>query len=363
VSDCCATCLRRSWLLEQLAVRLDHRRRDVARLWEILALDDRALIDAIGGRRRAQLHHAYEAFDAGSPSSADPTSVCRHSRRFPAGLAEQPLAPRCLHVHGDLAGLGAALGAAVAIVGSHRATDHGMSVARKLASDLALAGVTVASTLAAGIGAAALAGATVAGGRPVALLAEGTDRLSPASCAGVWRGVAAGGWLVSELPRGASPRAWSALAHGRTLALATSMMLVVELAEQAPELSWARLAADHGKALAAVPGRVGSAGASGPHLLIREGATLVRDAADVLDALHRVPAGAPSCAPRDVPLPAPLRATWEEVSNGADTLAKLLDGGAPHGRTVLALAELEALGLLTRGDGGRYVAGIGGVAR
>src|SRR5690348_11035162 len=141
MSGACDVCARRSWLLAKLGVRLEYRSRDLDAFWNLLALPDAQLIDAIGGRRRAELHAAYADFDAAAPAhAADPENtrtICRHDRTYPSRMREDPLAPGMLSVIGDLARLRDMLdGVVVAIVGTSRATDYGMETARSFARGL-----------------------------------------------------------------------------------------------------------------------------------------------------------------------------------------------------------------------------------
>jgi DNA processing protein len=118
----------------------------------------------------------------------------------------------------------------------------------------------------------------------------------------------------------------------------------------------------HGRSVAAVPGRVTSAASQGTHALLIAGAHLVRDASDVLDLLYRTGAkdevrgSAGPCPGRSqINLDARLTATLERVGAGHDTPEQLTGAGEDPEQVLLALSELELLGLLARGDGGRYV--------
>ena len=120
------------------------------------------------------------------------------------------------------------------------------------------------------------------------------------------------------------------------------------------DLLHARLAAASGAIVAAIPGRVNAPAARGPHLLLREGALLVRDPQDALDALYGV-------GERTVNIARPKlehspQVVLQQVGAGHDTVAKLTAQGARPHETLVALAQLEARGAIVRGDGGRYVA-------
>ncbi|HEV2973763.1 MAG TPA: DNA-processing protein DprA [Solirubrobacteraceae bacterium] len=368
----CADCLRRSWLLAELGAVLDCNCRADARLLELLELDDRALIAALGGRRRAALeqrHATYRRPPAGPSGSgstraplgaADVASVCRHDTRYPPGaLAARGLG--ALHVLGGLERLQAlAAEPVVAFVGRASASDYGVAVAASLARGLAAAGVVVASGLAGGIGPAALAGALELGAPTLGVIAGGLDTGAPARQRVLRERLTRAGCALAELPCG-SPRRRSAVLGGeRLLAALADVALVVE-SEQSPNaLAGARVARSLGRAVAAVPGRVGSRGARGPHALLREDARLVTCASDVLDLLCDADRRDVVLRERHRPnrydgLDPALRHVLERVGAGADTPGRLLDRGHDAGELLRALGELELMGLLARGDGGRYV--------
>ncbi|HEY2216654.1 MAG TPA: hypothetical protein VGH21_04100, partial [Solirubrobacteraceae bacterium] len=133
--------------------------------------------------------------------------------------------------------------------------------------------------------------------------------------------------------------------------------VVVEAEENRRALAAARIAREQGTPLAVFPGRVSSPASSGSHLLLREGARLVRDAVDVLDLLY----GADGRPTRDLPTPPVpeltprLRAVREQIASGLDTPSELTANAAQPGAILAALGELELLGVIQRGDGGRYM--------
>jgi DNA processing protein len=263
-----------------------------------------------------------------------------------------------LHVAGGVARLGELLShPAVAIVGTRRASDYGMEVAHGLARGLAASGITVVSGLAEGIPAAAHAGALEVGGSTVTVMPGGVDVCYPATWRALHRRLLRTGCALAELPCGCAPRSWCHTARGRIVVGLAQMVIVVEAGESPAELLHARLAEASGAIVAAVPGRVSAPAARGPHLLLREGAQLVRDPQDALDALYGV--GMRQAPPARTALEPRLREVLERVSAGRDTVAKLTTQGASEGGsaqdTLVALAQLELSGALVRGDGGRYV--------
>ena len=374
----CDRCARRSWLLNVLGVRLDFRSRDEARLLELLELEDEDLIDAIAGRRRREIGQAWKQFAAYETDTAPPwrriETVCRHGPGYPKALRDQAGAPQMLYVLGGIERLAALTArAGVAIVGAAKPTDYGMEMARSLARGLTASGVTVLSPLAGEIAAATLAGARETGGPALAVMDSGLDTAVPEHRRGAYERLLDHGCAISELACGQPRHRWGAIAAKRTIAALARMTIVVEAGDDPAERGSARVANDLGRTVAAMPGRVSSPASTGTNLMLREGAPLVRDAADALELLSGLgtrtrggwrpqtdsppPAGAPTdpAAPEERKLEARLKVVLERIGGGRDTPGKLTGPGEDAGEIMLALAELEVMGLLSRGDGGRYV--------
>jgi DNA processing protein len=355
----CASCLRRSWLLASLGAALDYCARDRDRLIELLALEDEQLLLAVAGRRRAELSARYEQLETEElrrPHDAE--AVCRHDRLYPRALSDAA-APRMLNVAGGAQRLHElAKAPVVAIVGSSRASDYGMELARSLARGLAAAGVTVTSGLADGISVAAHAGALEGSGRSVAVLGGGLDVGRPARRRPLCERVRRSGCAVSELPGDCAPRRWAPLAGERIVAGLATLTIVVEAEETARDLAAARMAYALGRSVAACPGRVTSPLSRGTHALLLNGASFLRGAQDALDLLYAIGARPRSAAMTPgsrARLEPRLQKTLERVGEGSDTPDKLTRTGADAGAVLLALSELELMGLLARGDGGRYL--------
>jgi DNA processing protein len=363
----CSECLRDAWLLGQLSARLAYCARDPERLLGLLALSGEGLIQAIGGRWRESLRARYAQPEAaGLPAAAGVERICRHDSRYPRALERREDAPRVLHVAGGTARLETLLDApTVAIVGTARASDYGMEVAHGLARALAASGITVVSALAEGVPAAAHLGALDAPGPTLTVAAGGVDVPHPVSWRALFGRLSADGCVVAELPCGCPARRWCHPARARTVAALARLVVVVEAGEDSGELLAARLAAAAGVVVAAVPGRVWAPGARGPHMLLREGAVLVRGPEDVLDALYGVggtgakgATGSRDAGGKARPALGPrLRAVLDEVGAGRDTVPRLTGGGTPE--VLRALAELECTGVLVRGDRGRYLPTVG----
>jgi DNA processing protein len=351
----CRSCTRRSWLLGALCVALDHRARDRTRLIDLLGLEDLELIDALGGSRREELRRLHAKFTVGR---AKRPSVCRHDSRYPAPLLGST-APHML----DVAGAGPerlsslADAPTVAILGSRSASDYGSAMARSLGRGLAVAGVTVAALAHGGIGAAAQEGVVEAGGGGIALCGDGLDVASPVGVQERHRRIARTGCVISELPPGIGGRRWGPIAAERIAVALATVVVVVEARASPGDLFAAGLARASGTSVAAVPGRVTSPLAAGPNELLGDGACLVRDGGDVLELLSRTGAQtppAPTSQASGRALDPRLRNVLERVGAGEDTVETLSRDGEIT-RMLAALGELELIGVLVRGEGGRYL--------
>lgn len=357
-------CLRRSWLLAELGPVLERFARDRVRFFALLRLDDESLIDAVAGRRGDQLRERYHAFDPEPDRCGRGDEViCCHDDRYPQCLLAGR-GPALLHVVPTAARLAARHAApAVAIAGSARASDYGSEVARGLARGLTASGVTVIAGLGDGIAPAAHAGALEAGGGSIAVLGGGLAVSIPARRRGLYGLLTRSGCAIAELPADCRGRRWGALASERIVAALARVTVLVEAADTPAELLPARLARMLGRTVAAVPGRVSSRLSDGCHALLMDGAELVRGPHDLLELLARD--GEECMLARDgaahagsgpaAGVPQRLRKTFELVGAGRDTPDRLERAGEQAQDVLLSLSELELLGLLVRGDGGRYV--------
>jgi DNA processing protein len=229
-------------------------------------------------------------------------------------------------------------GLAVAIVGARRASAYGLEVAEGLASDLAARGVTIVSGFARGVDTAAHRGALRAGGRTIAVLGAGIDVLYPPENGALAHEIVARGALVSQFPPGTPPLPHNFPNRNRTLAALVLGVVVVEAAERSGSLITAGLAADLGREVFAVPGKITSPTSAGTHRLLRDGATLVERWSDVVQELpepwrRRVRAAAvSSVAPASPPA----------GSDEARVLALLAVDEAQHIERLIARAGLNA---------------------
>jgi DNA processing protein len=351
----CADCLARSWLLARLAGHLDVAR---GRLEGVLALPDDELIAALAGRQASAVSTERAGFDADRARERARdhglTLLCRCRGEYPPALRDLAAPPAVLHLAGSPERLRAVLdGEAVAVVGARAATAYGRGIARGLGSGLAAGGLTVLSGMALGIDGAAHAGALEGGGATIAVLPGGAERPRPAGQAALYRRIAAVGAIVSELPPGMAPRRWCYPARNRIIAALAALTVVVEAGERSGALITARIAAELGRPLGAVPGRVGAAQAAGPNALLAGGAAVIRGPQDVLDVLYG--AGVRSAVePSRAVLDPELDALRAAIAAGHDTVGALTRAGLPAERILVGLAELELHGHIRREPGGTY---------
>ena len=354
----CDACLARTWLLARLAGHIDlHRDRVDA----LLELDDAELIAALAGSRRADVERDLDNFDADDArrraANARLEQICRCDADYPRALAQLSAPPAVLHIAGVAERfLALADRATVAIVGARRPSPYGIDVARSLARGLGAAGVTVVSGMALGIDSAAHRGALDADGPTIAVLAGGAERPYPARARVLHGRIQTAGAVVSELPLGAETRRWMFPARNRVIAALGALTVVVEARHGSGALLTAEHAARLGRRLGAIPGRVTSPLARGPHALLRDGALLIEGAEDVFDGLFGAEAGRDgqrSVPPR--PRLAPeLETLLDALAEGHAPPQALALAGLDADRGLAALASLELSGRVRHEPGGRY---------
>ena len=201
---------------------------------------------------------------------------------YPRLLADINDPPLCLYVKGDTNSLSLP---SLAIVGSRNPTQGGIENAREFARHLARTGFTIVSGLAEGIDATAHAGALDVAGTTIAVMGTGIDRIYPARHRELAHRISASGALITEYPPGTAPKRQHFPERNRILTGLALGTLVVEAARRSGSLISARLAAEQGREVFAIPGSIHNALARGCHRLIREGAKLVEAADDILSEL------------------------------------------------------------------------------
>lgn len=276
---------------------------------------------------------------------------------YPPGLLDIDDPPLMLFAMGTLARQwqdGRFEGQRLAVVGSRNPTPQGEANARQFARTLAGCGICVVSGLALGIDGAAHAGALDGGGQTIAVVGTGLDRVYPKRHLALAHRIAGQGALLSEFPLGTPPLNHHFPQRNRIIAGLARATLVVEANLQSGSLITARLAAEQGKEVLAIPGSIHSPQSRGCHALISQGARLVGSVQDVLDELQWsapaqvVPQDAPAEPPegREHPL---LQALGYEPMTLDDLQQRC---GWPTDRLQAELLTLELDGLLVRRPGG-----------
>src|SRR5215471_1685727 len=275
---------------------------------------------------------------------------------YPPRLAMIDDAPPLLAVRGKLETL---MRPMIAIVGSRNASGAGLKFAQSLAHDLAAAGFVIISGLARGIDQAAHR-ASLTGGT-VAVLAGGQDRIYPPEHEDLLFALLETGAAISEMPLGHVARAHDFPRRNRLISGASLGVVVVEAAQRSGSLITARMANEQGREVFAVPGSPLDPRAAGTNDLIKQGATLVTEAADVIEAVEPIMARSPSL-PLDEPDGDPLEGDPADNDRARivgllgpspvsiDDLIRLANTSPAVVRTVLL--ELELAGKLERHGGG-----------
>ncbi|HEX8381775.1 MAG TPA: DNA-processing protein DprA [Sphingomonas sp.] len=275
---------------------------------------------------------------------------------YPPLLAQLENAPPALTMRGDLALLRRPC---VAIVGARNASAAACRFARELAVQLGEGGATVVSGLARGVDTAAHVGALGTG--TVGVIACGIDVVFPPENAALQERVGAQGLLLAEQPPGTEPRARHFPFRNRIIAGLSSGTVVVEAAPKSGSLITARLAAEAGREVMAVPGSPLDPRAQGCNLLIREGATLVQNAGDILQQIRpldprmvRAPGAGYGGPPPEDASDAVRRDVERLLGPVAVPVDELIrqSGHAPA-PVSMVLLELELGGRLERHAGGR----------
>jgi DNA processing protein len=276
---------------------------------------------------------------------------------YPMRLAMIEDAPPLLAARGALAALARPM---IAIVGARNASAAGLRVAQRLAHDLGEAGLVVVSGLARGIDAAAHQASLGSG--TVAVLAGGLDHIYPPENVALAEAVTAQGALITEMPLGWEPRARDFPRRNRLISGCAAGVVVVEAAKRSGSLITARMALEQGREVFAVPGSPLDARAEGSNDLLKQGATLVTEAADVVAVVTPILGGSPAGLiaeepPAEPPRPPGIESDLREriasllgpTPVSIDDLIRLSGGSAAAVRVVLL--ELELAGRLTRHRG------------
>ena len=318
-------------------------------------LDRRTLTNLLQVRQSVDLDQMLQQVDA-----LGATMLTLDDPDYPALLRELPDSPPVLYVKGTLAD---ADQWAVAFVGTRRATVYGRDMTYQLVTSLVSAGITIVSGLALGIDAAAHKAALEAGGRTIAVLGCGIDRVYPPEHRKLAAAITESGALISEFSPGTPPEAKNFPVRNRIISGLSLGVVVVEAPAGSGALLTADQAAEQGRDVFAVPGNVTSKSSLGANQLIQSGAKLVISAEDILDELNltrttvetRVQVRA--IAPSD-PTEAALADFLTDEPLHIDDLCQR--SGLPITQVSSTLALMELKGMVRRLEGMQYTLPRGG---
>ena len=268
---------------------------------------------------------------------------------YPQALLEIADPPTVLYVRGNPAHLQRR---GLAVVGSRNATPQGQQTAETFARALAAKGIGIISGLALGIDAAAHRGALAAGGETIAVIGTGADRIYPARNKELALAIAERGVIVSEFPLGTPALAANFPRRNRIISGLSRGVLVVEAAPESGSLITARLAAEQGREVFAIPGSIHSPVARGCHKLIKQGAKLVETAQDILEELGGY---APTVLEREPAQGTPENNILNALGHDPCDLDDLVERTGMGTDLLLGeLLTLELAGLIATLPGGRY---------
>jgi DNA processing protein len=279
---------------------------------------------------------------------------------YPHRLAQIDSAPPLVAVRGTIAALARPM---IAVVGSRNASAAGLKFAERLTHDLGAAGFVIASGLARGIDAAAHRASLGTG--TVAALAGGHDRIYPEEHQGLLDAILREGAAISEMPFGWEPRARDFPRRNRIISGLALGVVIVEAAQRSGSLITARMALEQGREVFAVPGSPLDPRAEGTNGLLKQGATLVTEAQDVIAVLEPIigqlrqtpawepeqPEGAPLAGEPDTDARSRIIALLSSAPVGLDDLTRM--SGAPPGIVRTILMELELAGRIAWHGGDR----------
>jgi DNA processing protein len=270
---------------------------------------------------------------------------------YPQALANIPDPPLLLYIRGRIDLLARP---ALAIVGSRNATLQGKANAAAFAGALSSAGVCVVSGLALGIDAAAHEGALRDAGSTIAVVGTGADLFYPARNRALAERIANAGCIVSEYALGTPPNSGNFPRRNRIISGLSCGVLVVEAAAQSGSLITARVAAEQGREVFALPGSIHAPLAKGCHQLIRDGARLVETVNEILEAMQVSPLATAPSASNILPTETDCTDLLDQLGHepiDVDDLLERLDSNI--GELSMGLLALEMAGMIERLPGGK----------
>lgn len=288
-------------------------------------------------------------------SGTDIAVITYNDEEYPQSLKNIYDPPPFLYVRGKLKREDCN---AIAIVGSRRASDYGLRAANDISRELAEAGLTIVSGMAAGIDSAAHRGALAAKGRTIAILGCGADVCYPAENRRLYEQIAQTGAIVSEYAPGTEPDSYHFPARNRIISGLARAILVVEAGPKSGSLITARLALEQGRDVFAVPGSIYSYKTKGANQLIRSGAALVESGRDIVETLGMSTASTPERLPALDPeelAPEPRR-VYDQLKAEPVHIDRLIcETSLSSSRVSAALLELELSGFIRQLPGKHFV--------
>jgi len=311
-------------------------------------LDRRSLENLLAARGQLDLGRELEKIAA-----AGAQVLTWENPSYPHLLREIPAPPPVLYVKGTLTEEDAW---AIAVVGTRRASAYGREVTRNLTRTLARSGITIVSGLARGIDAVGHKTALGAGGRTIAVLGCGIDRIYPPEHRKLAQEIVAHGALVSDYPLGTEPEGRNFPPRNRIISGLSLGVLITEAGKGSGALITADFAAEQGRDVFAVPGSITMRGSAGTNALIQDGAKVVLTPADILEELNLTMVAEQVEARQVLPADETEAALLERLSaepTHVDELQQQLD--LPISQVTSTLALMELKGLVRQVGGMKYI--------
>jgi DNA processing protein len=296
--------------------------------------------------------------------------LCPTDERYPPLLSLVAVPPPILTVWGNAAALRLA---ALGVVGSRRADSYGLHTVRLMVDPLARRGVAIVSGLARGIDTAAHQLTVDAGGTTIAVLGSGLAEVYPTENLKLAQRITEQGALITEFPPTMPPLADNFPRRNRIISGIAHAVLIVQASRHSGALYTANFAAEEGRSVLVVPGRVADPLAAGNLALLRDGGIMVRDANDILEEVPALQAALQSvlnAEPLDAIAPKPLPPSTSAMARAVyrsiplqDEIAVdelLADVGLPADQVLAGLFELELIGMVEQQPGSRFRRALGG---
>ena len=327
---------------------------------KILSASRRALmsVDGVGDKASAQILQWNKIIELDAELRRIEKFCCtiliQDDESYPSLLRQIYDPPHVLYVKGVVSEID---NCSIAIVGTRQSTLYGRQMAQKLAGQLAASGVTVVSGGARGIDSASHEGALSSGGRTIAVLGTGIDIVYPAENASLFQRISEDGAVVTQFPFGRKGSKYSFPIRNRIVAGMTQGTLVVEANRSSGALITANLAADYGRTVYAVPGRIDSPRSAGCHDLIKDGAQLCESAEDVLSEFSHLKA----INPESVAIPMPALSHAEQSVYSVLSHEEMLQdeiirrSQQSAAQVSVALLQLEMKKLVTQHPGRLFI--------